>query len=243
MSNNSEITKNSHKEEEQDNEHPRVLIPELCRQFYNLGWVTGTGGGISMKYKNNYYIAPSGVQKERIQPDDMFVLSESEEVLDKPIKPYKPSQCTPLFFNAYKMRGAAACIHTHSQHAVMVTLLNDKDFRITHQEMIKGIKKGWGPNAKSLQYYDTVVVPIIENTPQEMDLTDRMAKAMEEYPDANAVLVRRHGVYVWGPTWELAKTMCECYDYLFEIAVKMKQMGMDPNKVPENSPYKDVMDK
>lgn len=24
-------------------EHPRNLIPELCRQFYNLGWVTGTG--------------------------------------------------------------------------------------------------------------------------------------------------------------------------------------------------------
>jgi len=56
--------------------------------------------------------------------------------------------------------------------------------------MLLGIKKGWGTNAKNLQYYDTVVVPIIENTPQEMDLTDRMAKAMEEYPDANAVLVR-----------------------------------------------------
>lgn len=26
-----------------DKEHPRNLIPELCRQFYNLGWVTGTG--------------------------------------------------------------------------------------------------------------------------------------------------------------------------------------------------------
>jgi hypothetical protein len=39
----------------------------------------------------------------------MFVLSESEEVLDKPIKPYKPSQCTPLFFNAYKMRGVSRC--------------------------------------------------------------------------------------------------------------------------------------
>lgn len=24
-------------------EHPRNLIPELCRQFYQLGWVTGTG--------------------------------------------------------------------------------------------------------------------------------------------------------------------------------------------------------
>lgn len=24
-------------------EHPMNLIPELCRQFYQLGWVTGTG--------------------------------------------------------------------------------------------------------------------------------------------------------------------------------------------------------
>ncbi|KAH9494985.1 hypothetical protein Btru_018324 [Bulinus truncatus] len=30
-------------------EHPRNLIPSLCKQFYDLGWVTGTGGGISIK--------------------------------------------------------------------------------------------------------------------------------------------------------------------------------------------------
>ena len=28
---------------------PANLIPELCRGFYHLGWVTGTGGGISIR--------------------------------------------------------------------------------------------------------------------------------------------------------------------------------------------------
>lgn len=57
------------------------------------------------------------------------------------------------------------------------------------------------------RYDDMLLVPIIENTPEEKDLKDRMARAMEEYPDSCAVLVRRHGVYVWGESWEKAKTM------------------------------------
>jgi methylthioribulose-1-phosphate dehydratase len=32
-------------------EHPRLLIPELLRLFYGLDWVTGTGGGISIKHE------------------------------------------------------------------------------------------------------------------------------------------------------------------------------------------------
>lgn len=27
----------------------RILISELCRQFYSLGWVSGTGGSITIK--------------------------------------------------------------------------------------------------------------------------------------------------------------------------------------------------
>ena len=67
--------------------------------------------------------------------------------------------------------------------------------------MIKGVRiKGTGP---ALSYLDTLVVPIIENTPNEEDLKDSMAEAMVEHPDAPAVLVRRHGVYVWGKCYIL----------------------------------------
>ncbi|KAE9590620.1 putative 2-hydroxy-3-keto-5-methylthiopentenyl-1-phosphate phosphatase [Lupinus albus] len=73
-----------------------------------------------------------------------------------------------------------------------------KEFRITHMEMIKGIK-GHG-------YYDELVVPIIENTAYEYELTDSFAKAIEAYPKTTAVLVRNHGVFVWGDSWISAKT-------------------------------------
>ncbi|KAI5639476.1 putative methylthioribulose-1-phosphate dehydratase [Phthorimaea operculella] len=216
-----------------DKEHPRNLIPELCNQFYHLGWVTGTGGGISIKEGNKIYIAPSGVQKERMKPDDLFVQTIDDEDLElpPPEKKLKKSQCTPLFLIAYRERQAGAVIHTHSPHAVRCTLLYDKEFVITHQEMIKGIKDD--KLGRYLRYDEKLVVPIIENTPFEKDLAAGMAAALREYPGASAVLVRRHGVYVWGETWQKAKTMTECYDYLFEMAVEMKKLGLDPAYNPE----------
>ena len=59
-----------------------------------------------------------------------------------------------------------------------------------------------------------------------------MSNAMKDYPEACAVLVRRHGIYVWGRTWQQAKSMCECFDYLCDLAVRMKSIGIDPTLVP-----------
>lgn len=124
-------------EGEQD---PRQLIPELCKLFYGLGWVTGSGGGISIRQGEKIFIAPSGVQKECIQPEDLFVQTmEGEDLSTPPLqKKLKKSQCTPLFMCAYRMRNAQAVIHSHSKSSVLATLLcPGPDFRCTHLEMIK----------------------------------------------------------------------------------------------------------
>ncbi|XP_017884159.1 methylthioribulose-1-phosphate dehydratase-like [Ceratina calcarata] len=216
-----------------DKEHPRLLIPELCKQFYNLGWVTGTGGGISIKHEGRIYIAPSSVQKERICSDELFVQDISGNDLELPPKEkkLKKSQCTPLFMCAYIRRNAGAVIHTHSKFAVMVTLhWPGKEFRVTYLEMIKGIRNQ--KLGRAYRYDEELVVPIIENTPFEEDLKDELDKTILAYPETCAVLVRRHGVYVWGDTWQQAKTMTECYDYLFDIALQMKLNGLDPTAAP-----------
>ncbi|GMH43398.1 hypothetical protein BSKO_11320 [Bryopsis sp. KO-2023] len=206
-------------------EEARELICDLCRNMYRLGWVSGTGGGISVKSGDKIVMAPSGVQKERMLPEDMFVLDGDGNTLQVPeqrrgLKPPKLSECAPLFMAAYKLRGAGAVLHSHSINAMLATLLDEKatEFKITQLEMMKGVE-GYG-------FYDEMVVPIIENTARESQLTARLTEAIKAYPKAKAVLVRRHGVYVWGRDWIQAKGHAECYDFLFESAVRMRQLGL-----------------
>lgn len=141
----------------------RELVCELCRNFFDAGWVTGTGGSISIRHGNRIYMTPSGVQKERINPNELFVLDTAGNVLCVPEK--KPdfltpklSDCAPLFLHAYQQRNAGAfCVsctpvytittflgavlHSHAYSANLVTSIFEgkAEFRISHQEMIKGL--------------------------------------------------------------------------------------------------------
>jgi methylthioribulose-1-phosphate dehydratase len=39
--------------------HPARLISDLCANFYRLGWVTGTGGGISIREAYAHPLTPT----------------------------------------------------------------------------------------------------------------------------------------------------------------------------------------
>ena len=105
---------------------------------------------------------------------------------------------------------------------MLATLLAGRELRVTHLEMIKGIA-GHG-------YRDELVVPIVENTAHEEELAGAIEQAIRDYPRTHAVLVRRHGVYVWGRDWRQAKAHAEVYDYLFDAYVRMRELGIDPER-------------
>ena len=113
-----EMHSNEHLVQSDDSKHPANLICELCKGFYALGWVrkpfvtiedieelkilpfqvTGTGGGTSIRHDDHIYIAPSGVQKERLEPSHMFVMDfKTREYLRKPAV---RSECFPCAIDA-----------------------------------------------------------------------------------------------------------------------------------------------
>lgn len=200
----------------------REVVCRMGRLFYRLGWATGTGGGLSVRLGARAFMAPSGVQKERLRHADIFEVDlEDGAVRDgpPPERGLRVSQCRPLFLHAYRLRRAGAVLHSHSMHAMLATLLCDDAVRISRLEMLKGIA--------GVGYEDEHVVPIIDNTPHESDLADALAAAIERADSrCHAVLVRRHGVYVWGDDWIAAKRHAECYDYLFQAVVEMRRLGI-----------------
>lgn len=69
----------------------------------------------------------------------------------------------------------------------MATLLwPGKEWKVSGLEMIKGVR--WGGVNNAMSYLDELVVPIIENTPDEEDLRDTMAEVREVSVDEERVL-------------------------------------------------------
>ena len=60
----------------------KEIIASLARQFYTLGWFPGSGGSLTIRESpDRIFIAPSGVQKERIKAEDVFIIDRHAEVI------------------------------------------------------------------------------------------------------------------------------------------------------------------
>jgi len=202
----------------------RELLVELLRAFYARGWVSGTGGGICGPADGGgLLLAPTGVHKERVQPDEFFTVNPLDgQVVRAPANPeLRPSECNPIFCLAARRRGARSVVHSHALSAVLAAdLATGADLatvpdhlEIRDLEMLKGIR--------GLGNRDVHLVPVIRNTPREGELVQQLEVALadDRFAGAFAVLVADHGAYVWGDdVWE-AKRHAEVYHYLFEAAV------------------------
>lgn len=225
--------------EEPDNSEPMTvaLFTELMAHFYHLGWMKGTGGAMGViSGKDHLLISPSALQKERLQETDVYIFDiQSKSILQKPKNPaITVSSCAPLFSHIMNATGFRCVLHSHSIYSNLVTqLVKSKTFEISHQEYIKGIFDPF--TGKNMKYHETLVIPIIDNKPSESLLLPGLEAAMLEYPQSIAVLVRNHGLFVWGPTWQEAKIQMECIDYLLELASKMLEKGLPLVKTDDDS--------
>ena len=147
--------------------------------FHKNGWCSGSGGGCSTRSsicEKNILVAPTGVQKEMLDVDDIIIMDENGAELEN-CNGLKPSACLSIFHEIYNvsLQPVGAIIHSHSP--VFVTITNiflGEEFKITNLEMIKGVN--------GHRNTDVLTIPIIANTETEEELASSIASAVKIYP-------------------------------------------------------------
>eukprot|EP00434_Breviolum_minutum_P010601 symbB.v1.2.009351.t1/scaffold561.1/size520142/19 len=195
----------------------RAEIVSCLRTFFTQGWCLGSSGAVASKVYASMsapaLVTPSGVPKEQLETEDLFLVASTGELLKVPTKVSKISDSNAVFQAIFKQRtDVTAVTHIHSVASVLAA---DKQevLRVQAQEMIKGL---------GVPGDGELIVPIIENKATEPELVPEMMSVLSKYPSAPAVLVRDHGAYIFGKNLRQAKIGTECLGFILELEMKRR---------------------
>jgi methylthioribulose-1-phosphate dehydratase len=195
---------------------PRPTLIESARQFYQLGWMVGTAGNLSGRISNNsFWITASGKSKGKLQETDFLLMSIDEgKIIDSKDKENKPSAETSIHQVIYRLfPEAQACYHVHSVEANLVSNQAKGDkLDLPSLEMLKGLGV-WEENPK-------VTMPVFENYLSVPKIAEEISDRFSQSPPAiPALLIRNHGVTVWGNSTEATQNHLEIAEYIFRYLV------------------------
>ena len=191
----------------------RQALCTVMAGIHRRGWCDGTGGNFSCVLNQEpleLLMAPSGVDKGLVAPQDLITVDGDGQLLGGS---GKPSAETLLHLAIVKSQGAGAVLHTHSQAATLLSQMacpigaGAGWIKVTGLEMLKGLE-----GIKS--HSEEVQIPVLAN---DQDLKRLSAAAEPLLPQApHGLLIAGHGLYAWGANLELAKRHLEILEFLLE---------------------------
>ncbi len=101
----------------------RMEVAETARIMFSWGLVRGTSGNISARdpESGNVALTPSGMDYEKVQPEDVVVISIDGEVIEGN---RRPSVEKPLHLAFYRARpDVLAVVHTHAPYATALSMV------------------------------------------------------------------------------------------------------------------------
>lgn len=201
---------------------PRTALAAIAQQFYQRGWMPGTAGNLSARADDDmvagFWITASGVPKGQLDESDFLLVSVRDDaVIERLRATHKPSAETSLHRAIYRVfPQARACLHVHSVDAciavsrvpsAMVTL------RLPPLEVLKGFDL-WEENPQ-------IDLPVFENW---LDVP-RIARDIEQRfaitpPRLSALVIRDHGITVWGESLQQAFNRVEVVEFIMSYMAR-----------------------
>lgn len=198
-----------------------IALCALGRWIANRHWVPATGGNFSVRQtENSALVTASGKDKGELSPQDLLPVSWQGQQLS--CTHGTPSAETALHACLYQLDPAIkAVLHTHSVQATVFSRLISGNSYIFHgYEMQKAISGN--------SSHDTPCpLAIFDNTQDIPALAAEVRSRWQQQPLNFALLVRGHGLYVWGYSLEQAKRHLEGWEFLINCELeRIKVSGL-----------------
>ena len=193
--------------------NPRDALAWVMQDIHAKGWCRGTGGNFSVVLEAEplrLLMAPSGVDKGLVAPDDLIEVDARGEVL---AGGGKASAETALHLRIIARCGAGSVLHTHSIFNTLLSelFLPERGLELHGYEMLKGLE--------GIRTHDTsVTVPILPNSQDLEALSDEAEPLLAEAP--YGLLIAGHGLYAWGADLFQARRHLEILEFLLELTYR-----------------------
>jgi methylthioribulose-1-phosphate dehydratase len=185
----------------------RELAAEAAR-YTTLGWMRGTSGNLSVTLDRDplrLAVTASGLDKGELRAEDFVVIDETGEAVSAGV----PSAEAGLHARIAAVAGAGAVVHVHALAPVLAAQRWPDGVRLHDLEMLKGFGRA--------AHDDVVTIPVIPNGQDMRVLGNAFERGYR--PDTPALIVARHGIYVWGDSLRQARHRLECLEWLLRFAI------------------------
>ncbi len=183
---------------------PLTQITELKEHLAALHYFPGTSGNLAIRNDvKSLYVTTSGIDKNITDEDSFVQVHYSGQPVDSLLK---PSLETVLHLEIFNRTDAQVSLHVHSVENNVISEIYGDDKKVTfkNQELIKAFGL-WQEN-------DVLIIPIIENPADVTQLAQLFAQHVQK--DYGVVLIRNHGMNVWGRSKDEALKFLEAAEYL-----------------------------
>lgn len=185
----------------------RALAAEAAR-YTGLGWMRGTSGNLSVVLDRDplrLAVTASGLDKGELTETDVVEVDADGAAVSGGV----PSAEAGLHARIAAVAGAGAVVHVHALAPVLAAQRWPGGVPLRDLEMLKGFGRA--------AHDDLVTVPVIDNGQDMRVLGDAFQRGYRA--DTPALIVARHGVYVWGADLRQARHRLECLEWLLRFSL------------------------
>lgn len=189
------------------------LADEAAR-YASMGWMRGTSGNLSVVLGRDplrLAVTASGLDKGELTADDHVEVDS----LGEPVNGGTPSAEAGLHARIAAVSGAGAVVHVHAMAPVLAGARWPGGVQLRDLEMLKGFGR--------LAHDDLVTIPVISNGQDMRVLGDAFQRGYRA--DTPALIVARHGIYVWGADLRQARHRLECLEWLLRFILEEAGRG------------------